>query len=80
MLILTRKDKESIIIGEEIKITLVESHNGHAKIAIDAPKNISIYREEIFQQIKDENIKAAQLPEKVELFNLPRIKKITNDK
>ena len=59
MLILTRKVGESIRINENICITIVEVDGKNIKIGIDAPKEISIHREEVFKRIKEENQKAA---------------------
>ncbi len=55
MLILTRKLGESIIIGENVKISIVEINKNNIKIGINAPKELSIYREEVFLKIKEEN-------------------------
>jgi carbon storage regulator len=59
MLVLTRKTNESIMIGDEIKITVVEIRGDQVKLGITAPKRISVHREEIFLAIQKENIKAA---------------------
>lgn len=59
MLVLTRKKNESIIINNEIEITVVDVQNDQIRIGISAPKNVSIYRKEIFLQMKEENKKAA---------------------
>jgi carbon storage regulator len=59
MLILTRKVGESIRINENICITIVDMDGKNIKIGIDAPKEISIHREEVFKRIKEENQKAA---------------------
>ncbi|EPR4199504.1 carbon storage regulator [Campylobacter coli] len=56
MLILSRKENESIIIGEGIKIKIVQTGKGYAKIGIDAPKSLMILRKELLTQIKDENL------------------------
>lgn len=55
MLILSRKNGQKIIINDEITITIVESKNDNCKIAIDAPRDVKIYREEVYHQIKDAN-------------------------
>lgn len=55
MLVLTRKKNESIIIGDNIKITVVEVKGDQIKIGISAPKNISVHREEIYLEIQKEN-------------------------
>ncbi|WP_043884002.1 carbon storage regulator CsrA [Caldanaerobacter subterraneus] len=64
MLILTRKVGQSIIIGEDIEIKVLEIINGQMKLGITAPKNISILRKELLE-IKDENIKAASVNKQV---------------
>ena len=55
MLILTRKLGESIIIGENVQLSVVEINKNNIKIGINAPKDITIYREEVFEKIKEEN-------------------------
>ncbi|MEK7360260.1 MAG: carbon storage regulator CsrA, partial [Planctomycetota bacterium] len=47
MLILTRKQGESITIGDEIKITILECQNKQVKLGIVAPKEVKVHREEI---------------------------------
>lgn len=59
MLVLTRKKNESIHIGKDIKITILETIGDTVKIGIAAPKNIEIYRTELFQAIQTENQQAA---------------------
>jgi carbon storage regulator len=55
MLILTRRLGESIIIEDNIKITVVDINNQQIKLVIDAPKHITINREEVARKIKEEN-------------------------
>ncbi len=59
MLILTRKLGESIAIGNDIKITLLEIKGRQIRIGIEAPSNVTVHREEIFQIIQEQNIQAA---------------------
>jgi carbon storage regulator len=61
MLILTRKIGESIRIGDTISIKVVELDNRHVKLGIDAPRNISVNREEIYERIQKENKAASEL-------------------
>ena len=72
MLILTRKLGESIKIGNEITITLLESKGRQIKIGIEAPPHITIHREEIFNLIREQNIQAAKLAG-IETEHLPNI-------
>lgn len=59
MLILTRKPGESLYIGDNIKITIVEIKGHQIRVGIDAPTDLRIYREEIYLQILEENKAAA---------------------
>ena len=61
MLVLTRKLDEGIMLGEDICIKILSIEDGKVKIGIEAPKEIEIHRQEIFEAIKDENIKATQI-------------------
>lgn len=55
MLVLSRKKGDSIIINENIEITVVDISGDQIKLGISAPKDVSIYRKEIFVQIQEEN-------------------------
>ncbi len=61
MLILTRKISESIRIGDDITIKVIELDNRHVKLGIDAPRNIAVNREEIYERIQKENKAASNL-------------------
>lgn len=53
MLILTRKVGESLLIGDEISITVLSVQGNQVKVGVNAPKEVSIYREEIYQRVKE---------------------------
>lgn len=55
MLVLSRKNGQKIIINDDIEITILESRFDNCKIAINAPREVKIYREEIYQQIQFAN-------------------------
>ena len=55
MLILSRKNGQKIIINDNIEITILESKNDNCKIAINAPRDVKVYREEVYKQIKSSN-------------------------
>ena len=52
MLILTRKVGESLLIGDDVSITILYVRGNQVKIGVKAPKEISVHREEIYQRIK----------------------------
>ena len=60
MLVLTRKTDESVIIGDTIAITVLAIEGDHVKLGITAPKPVPIHRQEIYEQIKNANVEAAQ--------------------
>ena len=60
MLALSRKLNESIMIGNDIEITILDVRNDQVKIGINAPKSVGIYRKEIYLQIQEENKKAME--------------------
>ncbi len=55
MLALTRKKNESLILNNNIEITVLEIKGDQVKIGIEAPKDVAIYRKEIYLQIQEEN-------------------------
>ena len=60
MLVLTRKPRQQIMIGDNIVINVVDVQGENVRIAIEAPRDIKIYRGEIYRAIQEENQKAAQ--------------------
>lgn len=60
MLILTRKVDESITIGENIELSVIEIKGDQVKLGINAPKEIKIYRKEVFRAIQAENLEASK--------------------
>lgn len=80
MLVLTRRLGESINIGDNIKITVVDIDGKQVKIGIEAPKDITIFREEVYERIKKENLRAAASASKDSLKKAAKIfKKESND-
>jgi carbon storage regulator len=60
MLALSRKINESIMIGNDIEITILEVKGDQVKLGINAPKSVPVYRKEIYLQIQEANKEAAE--------------------
>ena len=65
MLALTRKKNEAIIVNDNIEIKVLEIIGDKVKLGISAPKEVSIYREEIYLQVLESNKKAAETPKDI---------------
>ena len=59
MLVLTRKIGETVVVGNSIRVTIVDLSGGTVRLGFDAPAEVSIYREEIYREIAAQNRKAA---------------------
>ena len=70
MLALARKNNESIMLGNDIEITVLEIKGDQVKLGIKAPKSVPIYRKEIYLQIQEENRQAVQEVDVESLKNL----------
>ena len=64
MLNLSRKTNESIVIGDDIFITVVEILGDKVRLGIDAPKSVTVHRQEIYDRIKDSEVQAKTLQDK----------------
>lgn len=58
MLVLTRRTGESIVIGNDIVVTVLEVRHDQVRIGIDAPRSVQVHREEVFNQVLRENTAA----------------------
>ena len=54
MLILTRKIGESLVIGDDVEVTVLGTKGNQVRIGIDAPKDVSVHRKEIYDKIQEE--------------------------
>ena len=61
MLVITRKLGERIAIGDDITITLIDIKGSQVRLGIEAPKNIGIHRQEIYERIRAENLNSSQV-------------------
>jgi len=75
VLVLTRKTDESITIGNDITVTVLEIRGNQVRIGIKAPKHTPVNRTEVYESIIQENIKASQAPQDLEGFQKMLIKK-----
>jgi len=64
MLVLGRKVNESIIIGDNVVVTVLAVDGERVKIGIDAPTDISILRQELYEAVKEENLRAMKNAQK----------------
>ena len=71
MLIITRKEGESFLIGDDIEITITKIADGNVKIGIEAPKEMIILRKELYKEVESENRNSS----KVDLSLLKILKK-----
>jgi len=74
MLILSRKKDESVIIDDGIEISVVDIKGDQVKLGIKAPRDVKVYRNEVFQAIQAENRAAASAPVNLPSLELPKNK------
>jgi carbon storage regulator len=60
MLVLSRRKDETIMIGDDVEITIVDIKGDTVRVGISAPRNVTVHRKEIYEAIQRENIAAAQ--------------------
>lgn len=65
MLVLTRKVDESITVGMNITVTVLEIRGGQVRLGIEAPRQMPVHRTEVFRSIVDQNIEAAKTPQDI---------------
>jgi carbon storage regulator len=61
MLVLSRQRDESIVIGDNIVVTIVDIRGDKVRLGIDAPTEIPVHRREVYEAIQRENLRASQL-------------------
>ncbi|NLU09252.1 MAG: carbon storage regulator CsrA [Clostridiales bacterium] len=71
MLVISRKKGESFLIGDNIKVTVSKIENGTVKLSISAPRDVTILRKELYDEVKNENKNAAA-------SNMNLLKKLKN--
>ena len=68
MLVLTRKKGEAVILNDNIEITVLGIDGDQIKLGINAPKNVDIYRKEVYLSIQEENKQAANQNVSMDIF------------
>ena len=71
MLVLSRKVGESIVIGQDVVITLLDVRGDHARIGIDAPRSVTVHRQEVHDELVRTN-RAATATKPGDLSRLPK--------
>ena len=61
MLVLSRQRDETIMIGDEIEITVVDIRGDKVRLGINAPRSVQVHRKEVYEAIKRENAEASRL-------------------
>ncbi len=61
MLVLTRKKDQTIVINDNIEITVLDIQGDQVRIGINAPRSVSVHRKEVFLEIRQENKKASEV-------------------
>jgi carbon storage regulator len=59
VLVLSRRPGESIVIGNQVVVTVVEVRGDQIRIGIDAPRSVQVHREEVFRELEAQNAQAA---------------------
>lgn len=61
MLVLTRKSNESIKLGDDITVTIIEVKGNAVRLGIDAPADVRVFRKELYDRIREENFRSSSL-------------------
>ena len=77
MLILSRKVNEKIMIGDDISISIIDVRGDQARIGVDAPRNVKVFRQEVYDAIKAENKAAAESTPLIPQLNFGRTSRQT---
>jgi carbon storage regulator len=70
MLILTRKKNETLRIGDDILITIVDVQGDQVRLGITAPRDVSILRQELYETVRDSNTQAALTVQNIDVLSL----------
>ena len=80
MLILMRRCEESVIIGNDIEVKVLKIQGNQVHLGIEAPRDVTVYRHEIWLQVLEENRKAIQAQPKLDKSGINSFKKLMKKK
>ncbi len=80
MLILMRRCEESVIIGNDIEVKVLKIQGNQVHLGIEAPREVTVYRHEIWLQVLEENRKATQAQGKLQSSDISSFKKLMKNK
>lgn len=80
MLVLSRSKGEKIVINNDIVLTILEVSGDHVRIGIDAPPEVTVYREEIYKALQDQNRSAAAIQDNAQQLLNQVLKNKKNEK
>lgn len=75
MLVLSRRANQSIVIGQDIVVTVIEIRGDHVRLGIEAPREVTVHRDEVAAEIRAAN-RSALSSDPVDVSRLPRPRKI----
>ena len=61
MLVLTRKRNQSIVVNDNIEVTIIDIQGDQVRVGINAPKDVKVFRKEVYLEMMEENQRAAQV-------------------
>ncbi len=65
MLVLTRRRGESVMIGDNIRVVVLEVSGDQIRLGIDAPRSVTVHRQEVFDEITQQNVSAASSTKRI---------------
>ncbi|GIO33295.1 MULTISPECIES: carbon storage regulator CsrA [Paenibacillus] len=80
MLVLSRNKGEKIVINNDIVLTILEVSGDHVRIGIDAPSHVTVYREEIYKALQEQNRSAAAIQDNAQQLLSQVLKNKKNEK
>ena len=61
-MVLTRRRGEAIMVGDDVKVVVLEVNGDQVRLGVEAPRAVSVHREEVFKEIQEQNTRSARPP------------------